>query len=76
MMTGSGSIGSRADIAGRRPRSRLLKVNAPGSIGKDTKYKTFWVQGCGKDPCAVCVRCPVSVRPGSAGGYRPYARPA
>ncbi|MFC5177317.1 hypothetical protein [Nocardioides taihuensis] len=23
-----------------------LKVNAPGSIGKDTKYKTFWVTGC------------------------------
>jgi len=23
-----------------------LKVNAPGSIGKDTKYKTFWVSGC------------------------------
>ncbi len=24
-----------------------LKVNAPGSIGKDTKYKAFWVYGCG-----------------------------
>lgn len=24
-----------------------LKVNAPHSIGKDTKYKTFWVTGCG-----------------------------
>ena len=24
-----------------------LKVNAPGSIGKDTKYKVFWVTGCG-----------------------------
>jgi hypothetical protein len=23
-----------------------LKVNAPGSIGADTKYKTFWVTGC------------------------------
>ncbi len=23
-----------------------LKVNAPSSIGKDTKYKTFWVTGC------------------------------
>jgi hypothetical protein len=23
-----------------------LKVNAPGSIGKDTKYKTFWIQRC------------------------------
>lgn len=23
-----------------------LKVNAPGSIGRDTKYKTFWVTGC------------------------------
>ena len=23
-----------------------LRVNAPGSIGKDTKYKTFWVTGC------------------------------
>ncbi|MFC6285565.1 hypothetical protein ACFP3Q_00905 [Nocardioides sp. GCM10027113] len=23
-----------------------LKVRAPGSIGKDTKYKTFWVTGC------------------------------
>ena len=27
-----------------------LKVNAPGSIGKDTKYKTFWVVGCGGYP--------------------------
>ncbi len=24
-----------------------LKVNAPHSIGKDTKYKVFWVTGCG-----------------------------
>ncbi len=24
-----------------------LTINAPGSIGKDTKYKTFWVSGCG-----------------------------
>jgi hypothetical protein len=24
-----------------------LTVNAPGSIGADTKYKTFWVQQCG-----------------------------
>jgi hypothetical protein len=23
-----------------------LKINAPGSIGKDTKYKVFWVQEC------------------------------
>jgi hypothetical protein len=23
-----------------------LKVNAPGSIGKDTKYKAFWVDNC------------------------------
>jgi hypothetical protein len=23
-----------------------LKINAPHSIGKDTKYKTFWVTGC------------------------------
>ena len=23
-----------------------LKVYAPGSIGRDTKYKTFWVTGC------------------------------
>ena len=23
-----------------------LQVNAPGSIGKDTKYKTFWVDRC------------------------------
>ena len=23
-----------------------LKVYAPGSIGKDTKYKVFWVTGC------------------------------
>ena len=23
-----------------------LKVNAPGSIGKDTKYKVFWVEEC------------------------------
>ena len=23
-----------------------LKVYAPSSIGKDTKYKTFWVTGC------------------------------
>jgi hypothetical protein len=24
-----------------------LKINAPHSIGKDTKYKTFWVTDCG-----------------------------
>jgi len=24
-----------------------LTVNAPGSIGADTKYKVFWVQSCG-----------------------------
>lgn len=24
-----------------------VTVRAPGSIGADTKYKTFWVQGCG-----------------------------
>ena len=24
-----------------------LTVNAPGSIGADTKHKTFWVNGCG-----------------------------
>ena len=24
-----------------------LKVNAPGSIGKDTKYKVFWILECG-----------------------------
>lgn len=24
-----------------------LKVRAPGSIGADTKYKTFWVEKCG-----------------------------
>lgn len=23
-----------------------LKVYAPSSIGRDTKYKTFWVTGC------------------------------
>ena len=23
-----------------------VRINAPGSIGKDTKYKTFWVTGC------------------------------
>ncbi len=23
-----------------------LKINAPGSIGKDTKYKVFWVEEC------------------------------
>lgn len=27
-----------------------LKVNAPGSIGKDTKFKTFWVTGCNGVP--------------------------
>ena len=27
-----------------------LKVNAPGSIGKDTKFKVFWVVGCGGYP--------------------------
>lgn len=27
-----------------------LKVNAPGSIGRDTKYKTFWVTGCNGVP--------------------------
>jgi hypothetical protein len=24
-----------------------LTVNAPGSIGADTKHKTFWINGCG-----------------------------
>jgi hypothetical protein len=24
-----------------------LRVNAPGSIGKDTKFKTFWIDRCG-----------------------------
>lgn len=27
-----------------------LTVNAPGSIGADTKFKVFWVTGCGAPP--------------------------
>jgi hypothetical protein len=27
-----------------------LTVNAPGSIGNDTKHKVFWVEGCGQPP--------------------------
>lgn len=27
-----------------------LTVNAPGSIGNDTKYKVFWVTGCDQYP--------------------------
>lgn len=27
-----------------------LTVDAPGSIGNDTKSKVFWVEGCGQPP--------------------------
>ena len=38
-----GQLGEPHPIQGYHVK---LTVNAPGSIGADTKYKVFWVTGC------------------------------